>query len=42
MERMGLRFSSDLMRYARKHQIAVDFDQEKSPYSMDVNILHII
>ena len=32
---------SDLMRYARKHQIAVDFDHgKKSPYSMDANILH--
>ncbi len=32
---------SDLMRYAKKHQIAVDFDHgKKSPYSMDANILH--
>ncbi len=32
---------SDLMSYARKHQIAVDFDHgKKSPYSMDANILH--
>ena len=32
---------SDLMRYARKHQIVVDFDHgKKSPYSMDANILH--
>ena len=32
---------SDLMRYAKKHQIAVDFDHgKKSPYSMDSNILH--
>ena len=32
---------SDLMKYARKHQIAVDFDHgKKSPYSMDANILH--
>ena len=32
---------SDLMRYARKHQIAVDFDNgKKSPYTMDANILH--
>ena len=32
---------SDLMRYAKKHQIAVDFDHGKnSPYSMDANILH--
>ena len=32
---------SDLMRYAIKHQIAVDFDHgKKSPYSMDANILH--
>ena len=32
---------SDLMRYAKKHQIAVDFDLgKKSPYSMDANILH--
>ena len=29
------------MRYAKKHQIAVDFDHgKKSPYSMDANILH--
>ena len=32
---------SDLMRYAKKHQITVDFDHgKKSPYSMDANILH--
>ena len=32
---------SDLMKYAKKHQIAVDFDKgKKSPYSMDANILH--
>ena len=32
---------SDLMKYARKHKIAVDYDKgEKSPYSMDANILH--
>ena len=32
---------SDLMKYAREHQIAVDFDHgKKSPYSMDANILH--
>ena len=32
---------SDLMKYAKKHQIAVDFDEgKKSPYSMDANILH--
>jgi len=32
---------SDLMAYARKHKIAVDFDKgKKSPYSMDANILH--
>ena len=32
---------SDLMKYATKHQIAVDFDKgKKSPYSMDANILH--
>ena len=32
---------SDLMSYARKHEIAVDFDHgKKSPYSMDANILH--
>ena len=32
---------SDLMKYARQHQIAVDFDHgKKSPYSMDANILH--
>ena len=32
---------SDLMRYAKKHQIAVDFDHgKKRPYSMDANILH--
>ena len=32
---------SDLMRYAKKHSIAVDFDKgKKSPYSMDANILH--
>ena len=29
------------MKYAKKHQIAVDFDKgKKSPYSMDANILH--
>ena len=32
---------SDLMKYARKHKIAVDSDKgKKSPYSMDANILH--
>ena len=32
---------SDLMRYAKKHNIAVDFDKgKKSPYSMDANLLH--
>ena len=32
---------ADLMKYAKKHQIAVDFDKgKKSPYSMDANILH--
>ena len=32
---------SDLMKYARKHNIAVDYDKGKtSPYSMDANILH--
>ena len=32
---------SDLMKYAKEHQIAVDFDHgKKSPYSMDANILH--
>ena len=32
---------SDLMKYAKKHKIAVDFDKgKKSPYSMDANILH--
>ena len=32
---------SDLMAYAKKHNIAVDFDKgKKSPYSMDANILH--
>jgi argininosuccinate synthase len=32
---------SDLMTYAKKHKIAVDFDKgKKSPYSMDANILH--
>ena len=32
---------SDLMKYARKHKIAVDYDKGKtSPYSMDANILH--
>ena len=32
---------SDLMKYAKKHNIAVDFDKgKKSPYSMDANILH--
>ena len=32
---------SDLMAYAKKHKIAVDFDKgKKSPYSMDANILH--
>ena len=32
---------SDLMKYARKHKIAVDYDKgKKSPYSMDANILH--
>ena len=32
---------SDLMDYARKHNIVVDFDKgKKSPYSMDANILH--
>ena len=32
---------SDLMGYAKKHKIAVDFDKgKKSPYSMDANILH--
>ena len=32
---------SDLMSYAKKHKIAVDFDKgKKSPYSMDANILH--
>ncbi len=32
---------SDLMAYAKKHKIAVDFDKGKtSPYSMDANILH--
>ena len=32
---------SDLMKYARKHNIAVDYDKgETSPYSMDANILH--
>ena len=32
---------SDLMAYAKKHDIAVDFDKgKKSPYSMDANLLH--
>ncbi len=32
---------SDLMQYAKKHNIAVDFDKgKKSPYSMDANLLH--
>ena len=32
---------SDLMHYANKHNIAVDFDKgKKSPYSMDANLLH--
>ncbi len=32
---------SDLMGYAKKHNIAVDFDKgKKSPYSMDANLLH--
>ena len=32
---------SDLMKYAKKHQISVDYDKgKKSPYSMDANILH--
>ncbi len=32
---------SDLMKYAKKHEIAIDFDKgKKSPYSMDANILH--
>ena len=32
---------SDLMKYARKHKISVDFDHgKKSPYSMDANVLH--
>ena len=31
----------DLVRYARLHKIAIDFDSgKKSPYSMDANILH--
>ncbi|MEM7220958.1 MAG: argininosuccinate synthase [Pseudomonadota bacterium] len=31
-----------LMRYCEEHQIPVDFKQgEKSPYSMDANLLHI-
>ncbi len=31
-----------LMRYCEKHQIPVDYQQgEKSPYSMDANLLHI-
>ena len=31
----------DLVRYARLHKIAIDFDAgKKSPYSMDANILH--
>jgi len=33
---------SDLVSYARKHNIIIDFDQgKKSPYSMDANLLHI-
>ncbi len=33
--------SSDLMLYAKKHNISVDFDKgKKSPYSMDANLLH--
>lgn len=32
---------SDLVKYAKKHNISIDFDKGKrSPYSMDANILH--
>ncbi len=34
---------SDLLAYAKKHNIAIDYQQQnqKSPYSMDANLLHI-
>ena len=37
----GFKSRKDLVRYARLNKIAIDFDSgNKSPYSMDANILH--